>query len=73
MTNFTGQTKSSTTTLNTLSRSTVTQGRAPKAGSGWFYDQSNLTYDALTDSQNGLTINYDFEGTQPTWTTLPKS
>ena len=63
MSTFTGRTKSST----------VTARPRYKAGSGWDYNDPNLTYDGTTDPVSGLNITYDGVGTLPVFTGRTKS
>ena len=63
MTTFTGRTKSSTTSLHPRY----------KAGSGWDYDDTNITYDGVVDPVSGLPVYYDSLGTQPTFSGRVKS
>ena len=61
-TTMTGQSKSSAVTLNPM----------VKAGSGWDYDDVDLTYDGEFDAQ-GRRVLYDGVGTAPTMTGQAKS
>lgn len=44
-----------------------------KAGKGWIYDDSNLTYDGATDPTSGLAVLYDSAGTLPVFTNTSKN
>ena len=63
MTTFTGRAKSSTITLNPRI----------KAGQAWKYDDSDITYDALTEPKSGLSVKYNALGTEPVFTGRTKS
>lgn len=64
-TTMTGTSKSSATTMNPQI----------KVGSGWDYDDSNVTYDGATATIDGVTapVSYDSFGTAPVMTGQAKS
>jgi len=44
-----------------------------KAGNGYFYDEINLFYDAVTDPESGSAVYYDGTGSTTTWLTQNES
>ena len=65
--------KTSAATLNNTAKNSSTMRRYVKAGYGWNYDDSLLTYDGATDSVTGLDVLYDSEGTLPVFTNQSKN
>ena len=67
-----GLTKSSATTMTNTSKTAITLSGIPKAGSGWDYDDPNITYDGATDPE-GRQVYYDAVGSTITLTPLTKN
>lgn len=67
---LTGQTKSATTLTAQGKNATVLLG-VKKSGNGWDYDQADITYDGLIDSE-GREVFYDGLGQATVLTALPK-
>ena len=58
--------------MTPLSKNSVTMNPLYKAGTGWQYDDSTLTYDGATDIE-GRAVNYDSVGSALTMTPLSKN
>jgi hypothetical protein len=69
---LTGQTKSSATTLTPPSKTSVTISGIRKAGAGWAYNESGITYDGEFDAE-GRKVLYDSIGTQAVFTPQTKN
>lgn len=61
-----------TTTMTPTAKNTVTLNPMYKAGTGWDYDDANLTYDGEFDAE-GRRVLYDGIGTATTLTPLSKN
>ena len=62
------ESKPSATTFTTETKPSGTiSDLQEKTGSGWNYDEDNLTYDAVTDPDTGLPVLYDSLGTNTSW------
>ena len=60
------------TTMTATSKNTVTMNPMYKAGTGWDYDDPNLTYDGEFDAE-GRRVLYDGVGEATTLTPLSKN
>lgn len=69
---LTGTTKSSATTMTNTSKNAVTLSGIQKAGTGWDYDDPNITYDGEFDNE-GRKVLYDSIGSTITLTPLSKN
>ena len=69
----TNTSKSATVTFGNASKNAASPKRYAKAGSGWDYDQPEITYDGLTDPITGLPVCYDGLGVTTTWTNATKN
>lgn len=58
--------------MTPTSKNTVTMNPMYKAGTGWDYDDPNLTYDGATDAE-GRAVLYDSIGTATTMTATSKN
>ena len=67
-----GQTKSSATTMTDTSKTAVTLSGIQKAGTGWDYDDPNITYDGEFDME-GRKVLYDSVCSTITLTPLTKN
>lgn len=61
-----------TTTMTPASKNTVTMNPMYKAGTGWDYDDPNITYDGEFDA-HGRRVLYDGVGEAITMTPLSKN
>ena len=62
-----------TATVTNTTKNAASPKRYGKGGSGWDYDQPEITYDAVTDPIAGLPVFYDSLGTTPVITNLTKN
>jgi len=69
---LTGQDKTASSTLSGQDKTSATLLGFKKSGSGWDYDQSDITYDMDTDAE-GRKIYYDSVGSSTTLTGLDKT
>lgn len=67
-----GQNKISATTLVATAKNSATLLGLKKAGTGWDYDQSDITYDIVSDAE-GRAVTYDGVGQATTLTGLNKT
>lgn len=65
--------KSATATFTNMAKNAASPKRYAKGGSGWDYDQPEITYDGTNDPITGLPIFYDSLGTTPVITNLAKN
>lgn len=60
--------KPSATTFTTENRPSVTSfDLQEKTGTGYQYDEPNMTYDEAIDPDTGLPVNYDAVGIATSW------
>jgi hypothetical protein len=70
---ITNITKSGSSNSTNLARIAASPKRYAKAGSGWDYDQPEITYDGEFDPITGLPVLYDSLGIMPVITNLAKN
>jgi hypothetical protein len=70
---ITNITKSSASSCINSTKNAAAPQRYGKAGAGWDYDQTGITYDGQLDPVTGLPVFYDSLGTTPTVTNLTKN
>ncbi len=69
----TNQSKNAAGTPTNETKTAASPKRYAKGGSGWDYNQPEITYDGTNDPITGLPVNYDGLGTTPTVTNLTKN
>ena len=67
------QDKPTVATFTNTAKNAASPKRYAKGGSGWDYDQPEITYDGTTDPITGLPIFYDSLGTTPVIANLTKN
>lgn len=67
------ESKSGASSFSNTSKNAASPKRYAKAGSGWDYDQPEITYDGELDPITGLPVFYDGLGLTPTITNETKN
>lgn len=72
MTSWTNTSRHSATFTN-VGKTATTWDNLEQSGSGWIYDEVNLTYNAVLDLDSNNPVYYNGFGAQAAWTNIAKS